>query len=58
MKPNSYKLMCMAVEEGVAYGIKRAYKHNDNPSDSDIKLEVTDAVITHICEWFTFPEES
>ena len=56
MKANMYKLIERCVEEGVQYGYNRAYKHTDTPTEDQIKLAVTDAVMNEICEWFDFPQ--
>lgn len=54
MKPKEYKILELAIEEGVNYGYNRAYKYNDNPLEFEIKNEIHDAVLTSICEWFDF----
>ena len=54
MKPDIYKLIEKCVEDGVAYGIHRAYKHNDNPTPEQIEDKVVPAVMHEICEWFKF----
>lgn len=56
MKANMYKLIERCVEEGVQYGYNRAHKHTDTPTEDQIKLAVTDAVMNEICEWFDFPQ--
>lgn len=56
MKANMYKLIERCVEEGVQYGYNRAYKHTDTPTEDQIKLAVTDAVMNEICEWFDFDQ--
>ena len=54
MKPDIYKLIEKCVEDGVAYGIHRAYKHNDTPTPEQIQEKIRDAVMVEICEWFKF----
>ena len=54
MKPNTYRLLEMCVESGVARGLHRAYKHNDQPTAEQIEEKVTQAVMHEICEWFKF----
>ena len=54
MKPDTYKLIEMCVESGVAYGLTRAYKHNDTPTPEQIQEKIRDAVMVEICEWFKF----
>ena len=56
MKANMYKLIERCVEEGVQYGYNRAHKHTDTPTEDQIKLAVTDAVMNEICDWFDFPQ--
>lgn len=54
MKPNSYKVLELAVEQGVTYGYHRAFKHDSNPPDEFAIAEIENSVMTHICEWFDF----
>ena len=54
MKANTYKIIQEAVENGVALGYNRAYKHSDTPSEEAIKFEIYEAVMNEICEWFVF----
>ena len=56
MTPHEYKVLVMAVENGVAYGVLRAHKHDSKPSDEAIIAAVERAVIDEICEWFKFEE--
>lgn len=55
--PNSYRLICECVENGVRRGWARAYKHNDNPSEEQVKDSIDSAVMSEICEWFIFDGE-
>jgi len=57
MSPDAYKVMVMAVETGVALGVRRAYKHDARPTDEAIIAAVERAVIDEICEWFKFDQE-
>ncbi len=52
MKPKVYPVLEMAVEDGVVYGINRAFKYSDNPTREEIMAQVTDSVMNSICEWF------
>lgn len=58
MKPNFYKLLERAVEEGVAYGYMRAYKYQDNPSVEHIQSEIYQGVMNSICEWFQLDDQT
>lgn len=53
---NTYKVLRMAVEQGVSYGWNRAHKYTDKPNEEDIKNAIEEAVMGDICEWFDFPE--
>lgn len=57
MRPKTYKILDDAVSAGVGYGIQRAFKHTDSPTQEAIELEVARAVMGAISEVFTFTEE-
>lgn len=52
--PKTYPLLSQAVEDGVLYGYRRAHKHTDEPTESEICLAITDAVMAQISESFDF----
>lgn len=54
MKPDTYKLIEMCVESGVARGLHRAYKYNDKPTVEQIEDQVVQAIMFEIGEWFKF----
>lgn len=54
MRPDSYKLLDMCVENGINLGYRRAYKHNDNPSEEVLKEQIQIAIMNEISEWFIF----
>jgi hypothetical protein len=56
MTPDAYKVMVLAVETGVALGVRRAFKHDPKPSEDQIAATIEQAVINEICEWFKFEE--
>jgi hypothetical protein len=51
MKPDLYKIIEMAVSNGVAIGYRRAHKHNDNPNEDQIIDAIENAVMGQICGW-------
>jgi hypothetical protein len=57
MQVKEYKVLTDCVERGVAFGMARAYKHNDTPAPDYIKRQIEDAVLVEICEYFNFKEE-
>lgn len=56
MKIKEYNIMEMAVSAGVEYGYNRAHKHNDSPSEGEIKEAIIKAVMDEIGQWFVFEE--
>lgn len=58
LKPKTWAVLSHAVEAGVEYGYKRAHKHDENPSEEQIKDTVKQAVLTEIAEWFDIVEEN
>lgn len=51
-----YRLIDRAVEEGIAYGYTRAYKHG-KPSEQGFKEQLQIAVMNEICEVIDFEKE-
>jgi hypothetical protein len=56
MKPKEQAVIEMCIENGIAYGMTRAYKHTDEPTDDQIKFVLRDAIMHEIYEWFYFEE--
>jgi hypothetical protein len=56
MTPKFMQLLEQCVLNGVILGHKRAYKHNDAPSESDINMSIVQEVMTEIHEWFDCDE--
>lgn len=56
LKVRVYPVLRRAVEEGAAHGMRRAFKHSDNPSHEQIVEHVVENVMMEICEWFDFDE--
>ena len=54
IRVNAYDVISRAVEEGVTYGLNRAYKHTDSPTRDDMELEVAQAVTNELCEVLMF----
>lgn len=57
MQVKEYTVLTDCVERGVAFGMARAYKHNDTPSPEYINSQIVDAVLVEISEYFNFQEE-
>ena len=56
MIPKTYNLLYRCIEDGINYGISRAYKHTDNPTPDTLNNEIFQAVMNEIHTWFTFEE--
>lgn len=56
MRAKEYRLLEMAVEDGVGYGWRRAHKHVEHPDEQAICFEIQGAVMNEICAWFDFEE--
>jgi len=57
LQVNVYAVLSRAVEEGIAYGWRRAHKHNDTPSEAEIQEAIHNEVMNAACEWFRFEDE-
>jgi len=58
MIPKFMQLLEQCVLDGVILGHKRAYKHNDAPSESDINMSIVTEVMNEIHEWFNCDEST
>jgi hypothetical protein len=56
LKFKAYEIIERAVEEGISYGIKRAYKHEENPSQDLISIEIEKAVMFSLTEIIDFDD--
>jgi len=54
MKPNIYNIVRDAVEAGTVKGIRRAHKHEDDPTHDAIESEVVAAILLELDHYFTF----
>jgi len=54
MRVRAYEVLRRAVEEGVAYGWRRAHKHTDAPGEDAIVDQVVQGVLNEVCEYFDF----
>ena len=58
MKPKFRVILNQAIEEGVLLGYRRAFKHNEDPSEEIICETIEECVMSQIYEYFTFDEEN
>ena len=54
----TYRIVERAVEEGIAYGLKRAHKHHENPSQDHIAIEIEKAVMFSLSEVIDFERQT
>jgi hypothetical protein len=57
MKPRFRQVLDLAIEEGVARGVHRAYKYVDNPTQEQIIASVEESVTGSLWEWFDMEED-
>jgi len=57
MTPDTYKVIQMAVDDGIAIGVRRAFKYEDPGEDRIIEV-IRQEVMNQICEWFKFAENN
>jgi hypothetical protein len=57
MTVRAYEVLRRAVEEGAAYGWRRAHKHTDAPGEAAIVDEIVAGVLREVCECFDFDDE-
>ena len=50
MRLNNYVIVERAIEEGVSYGYRRAFKHTETPDHETVKAEIHKAVLSSLCE--------
>jgi hypothetical protein len=50
LRLRTYPILCRAVEEGVAYGMMRAFKYADNPTREHMQEQIEQAVMNALCE--------
>ncbi len=50
VKLKSYDIISRAVEEGIAFGLNRAYKYADNPSREDFEQRIRDAIMSELTD--------
>lgn len=53
-KFNAYTILERAVDQGAAYGYRRAYKHTDSPSEEAIIQSIVENVMNELCEVINF----
>lgn len=52
MKPKFLPVLEMCIENGLQRGFNRAYKHNDSPTEEQIRNQCLEYVMEEIYEWF------
>jgi hypothetical protein len=53
MRVNEWKVLQMAIEDGVRYGVRKAYKHTDASPPEDNQIDtIIEYVMDCVSEWF------
>lgn len=50
LKFNAFYIIERAIEEGVSYGVRRAFKHTDQPSEEELITQIEQSVSTSLWE--------
>ncbi len=56
--PKTYQLLERCIEDGIAMGYTRAFKHDSCPSEDTIKDNIQREVMNEIHQWFDIKELS
>jgi len=56
IRVNTYEVIAQAVENGISYGYKRAFKHTEKPDEDSIKEAIYQAVMNDLSEILIFPD--
>ena len=57
MKLKAWPIVSDAVERGVSYGFRRAYKHTDKPEEEDLREAIENGVMAELAEIIDFSED-
>jgi len=57
MKPKFRVILEIALEQGIRRGYRRAFKHNEDPSEEVICDTIEECVMSSLYEYFTFPND-
>ena len=58
MTPKFRVILDQAISEGVKIGYRRAFKHNEDPSEEIICETIEDCVMGSLYEYFSFDDEN
>ena len=58
MRVRAYEVLRRAIEDGAAYGWRRAHKHTATPSEETIKDEIVTGILNEVCEYFDFDDHA
>lgn len=56
LRVRAYDVLRRAIEEGAAYGWRRAHKHTDSPDEETIQEQMVTGILNEVCELFEFDE--
>ena len=57
LKPNTYKLLDRCIADGVRLGVARAHKHTDTPTQEQLYVDLENALMNEILEWFDIDDD-
>jgi hypothetical protein len=57
VKVRVYNYVDEKMEDAIAYGYMRAYKHTDTPTEDQVKYEIHNSIMNSLCDIFVFGED-
>lgn len=58
MRPRELGVLELALNQGLRSGIRRAFKHTDEPPPSDEQIEtILEVMVGAMSEWFVFEDD-
>ena len=57
MKAKTHRILEMAIEQGIARGYRRAFKHTDSPLEDAILESINDCIMFEIDTYFSFEDD-
>lgn len=57
MKPKTYNILSLAVEEGIRHGYRHAFKHTETPDPDMAISNIHSETMAAILDYFDFDDE-
>lgn len=54
---NAYEIISRAIDDGIAYGYRRAFKYTDKPTEDQMTAEIRNAVMNELSDVLIYEGE-